>query len=220
MFQRYVCWNIELQFQFASGIRAWRTERPGFAFQNVFAVIDLYGCVDAVTVISSAFTEVFNSCSRPPSIPSSDGNESLEVRHVCLFWFSEEMANLLSISDCIPQWSQVGDKTVLLVPSSKENFCKAFVAWVFLSRTNKTRTQQKLLTTSFTSTTARTFSWATTTWQPLGRPATTRASSCLTNRSAEIKCSEWVPCGSSYPHHVVCLRTARIRALVLQNARM
>ncbi len=49
-------------------------------FQNVFAVIDLYGCVDAVTVISSAFTEVFNTCSRPPSIPSLDGSELLEVR--------------------------------------------------------------------------------------------------------------------------------------------
>ena len=47
--------------------------------QNVFAVIDLYGCVDSVTVISSAYSEVFNSCSRPPSIPSLEGSESLEV---------------------------------------------------------------------------------------------------------------------------------------------
>ena len=47
--------------------------------QNVFAVIDLYGSVDSVTVISSAYSEVFNSCSRPPSIPSSESSESLEV---------------------------------------------------------------------------------------------------------------------------------------------
>ena len=52
-----------------------------YMFQNVFAAIDLYGSVETVTVISSAYSEVFNSCSRPPSIPSSESSESLESEY-------------------------------------------------------------------------------------------------------------------------------------------
>ena len=50
-----------------------------FVLQNVFALFDLFGMVDTISITSSAFCEVFN-CSRPPSLPSTASSDSIEVQ--------------------------------------------------------------------------------------------------------------------------------------------
>ena len=85
--------------------------------QNVFAVIDLYGSVDSVTVISSAYSEVFNSCSRPPSIPSSESSESLEV----------SLGYVLVISRSSKQVSMAPKKNeTVTIPTQKRKVPKRF----------------------------------------------------------------------------------------------
>ena len=46
-----------------------------FIFQNVFAIVDIYGKVEGITITSTTFTEN----PRPVVLPVSESNDSMEV---------------------------------------------------------------------------------------------------------------------------------------------